>query len=383
MEYTAQAASPYADGEVKLTINDSAVTMTALFDTVDIPYAEINSLNLADYIVTIKADSANHTFSKMGNWCQPFYDTLYDAYNSAVLRSLFITGAPLLKATGDYSYTEHGSVTSGASSVYVYENSVVSLPPDLGARRVPLCFVNGMDKGDFELTLRLDTGESYTYSKLGYDSATFADQIEKQIRALREKTMTAVKEIDTALTAVQASRLAKLMPEGAAAPIGLLGDIAPSFVKALENKISETRAVESYKVFKELCGPLRIWAGFRKNEITDVEQDPYLLWLIAPSPDGQFAAVEFAEADAATFVYRTDGDFNAFAGQLNRALEAIDFRREVIRLSDDELRRPVNADYYMAAKRTAALQFVRANFKGRVIHSGVEAWTRKLTDLFV
>jgi hypothetical protein len=151
----------------------------------------------------------------------------------------------------------------------------------------------------------------------------------------------------------------------------------------LEAKIAATRAADSYAAFKELCDPLRIWIGFRKNEAGEaLPPDPYLLWLIVPSPDGQSAAVEFAEADSATFVYRTGGDFVGFARQLNRALEAISFKREAIRLSDEELRKPENADYYMAAKRTAALRFVRANFAGRVIHASPESWRRKLITLW-
>ena len=111
-------------------------------------------------------------------------------------------------------------------------------------------------------------------------------------------------------------------------------------------------------------------------------QDPYLIWMIAPSPDGQYAAVEFAEANSATFVYRTNGNFTGFAMQLNRALEAISFKREVIRLTDEELLKAENTDYYMAAKRTRALQFIRANFIGRIIHSGVDAWKKKLCDMW-
>jgi len=61
----------------------------------------------------------------------------------------------------------------------VYPNSVVTLPADLGARRVPLCFVSGIDKGDYELTLKLNTGETYTYTKLGYDTAPLTNAIEK------------------------------------------------------------------------------------------------------------------------------------------------------------------------------------------------------------
>jgi hypothetical protein len=249
-----------------------------------------------------------------------------------------------------------------------------------------------MDKGYYELTLRLDTGESYTYAKLGYDTAPIETAIEKQIRALREKSLAAVKELDPTLTAAKASGIAKLMPEGAAAQLGRLAALSPSFAAALERKIAETRAAEYYKAFKALCDPAQIYVGFVKNEVTEgiaadgeinaPPPNPYLFWLIAPSPDGQFAAVEFSEADTATFVYKTGGDFEAFTRQLNRALEAIAFKREVIRLSDEELRKPENADYYMAAKRTAALQFVRANFAGRVIHSNPEAWKKKLTEIW-
>jgi hypothetical protein len=239
------------------------------------------------------------------------------------------------------------------------------------------------------------------------------------------------------MTTVQASRIAGLMLEGAAAPIGQLAAITPSFVSALEAKLKNTRAAESYGIFKEMCDPAEIYIGFRKNETgadsaggqsitegmqsvfsgeaaavydgmadgaTDADSegsgyegsghddtghddaetvlpDPYLLWLIVPSADGQHAAVEFAEANSATFVYKTGGSFDGFARQLNRALEAISFKREVIRLSDEELRKVENTDYYMAAKRTAALRFIRSCFTGRVIHSSVESWKRKLMEL--
>jgi hypothetical protein len=396
----------------------------------------------------------------MGEWAERFYDALVDTYNNAVLRSLFVSGKPIVTACGGYSLcecapTRHFELDSESQSMgseiavqarnynvtvfaqrdapmQVYENAVVALPPDLSARRVPLCFVGGMEKGDYALTLKLDTGESYTFSKLGYDTAPVEAAIEKQIRALREKALATVKEIDPTLRLAQASQLAKLLPEGAAAQFGQITAIAPSFVAAIESRLAETRAADSYKAFKELCDPASIYVGFRKNETTDSvagalpdmggiggmlgDQSladsltgggnplaalsglagnepnpdagepeppaPYLFWLIAPSPDGQFAAVEFAEADSATFVYRTGGDFAAFAKQLNRALEAINFKREVIRLTDEELRKPENADYYMATKRTAALQFVRANFAGRVIHSSADSWKRKLMELW-
>jgi len=412
IEYTAQLVSPRINGEVKLVITDKALVINSLFDTEEAPFAEINALSLADYAVKVKADAGVYVFSRLGNWCQPFYDLLCEAYNKAVLRSLFVKEEPIITVKGNYNYTEAATDIDGAAPIHVYDNSVVILPTDLGARRIPLCFTNDLQKGDFELTLKLDTGESYTLAKLGYETAPFADAVEKQIRALRERTIAAAKEIDASLSVIQASQIAKLAPQGAAVSFEQLNGIAPSFTAALEEKIKDTRAAEGYETFKEISDPAKIRIGFRKNEgmfdgaaegtavgsiegltdgtaeltpdgtSDDTQPEPYLLWLIAPSPDGQFAAVEFAEENSATFVYKTRGDFDGFAMMLNRAIEAIDFRREVIRLSDEELRKPENADYFMASKRTAALRFIRSNFVGRVIHSSPDAWKRKLKEFW-
>ena len=411
IEYTAQAVSPIVNGEVKLSISEAGLAASALFDVAQIPFAEIKGLVFDDYVVAVETDDGDYCFSKMGNGGRSFYDELFGAYNRAVLRSLFIKGSPLLTACGDFTtagapWDEKAEMTQNVP-VHVYENCIAALPPNLGARRVPLCFASGMEKGGFGLTLKLDTGESYAFTKLGYDAAPFTDAVEKQIRALREKSLATAKEIDPSLTVAQASQIAKLAPLGAAAPIGRIAAIAPSFAEALSAELAKTRAAETYKEFVQMSGAEQIYVGFRKNEKSETDEEggadeacgadetcgadeaqpeapasPFLLWLIAPSPDGQYAAVEFAEADSATFVYRTGGDFGGFARQLSRALEAIDFKREVIRLTESEIMRPENSDYYMASRRTAALQFVRSNFVGRAIHSSPEAWKRKVRELW-
>lgn len=395
IEYTAQTASPLVNGEVRLTISETALTVFALPDIIEVPYAKIKALSLANYVITAKTSDGDYAFSRMGGWTQSFFDALCDAYRKAALRSLFLQGSPLLITSGDCHYTENSTVIRRpATAIHVYENCIATLPPDCSARRVPLCLVNHIHKGDYELTLQLSgisdghTGDSYTYAKLGYDTAPFADTVEKQIRKLQDKTLAAVKEIDPSLSISQASQLAKLMPEGVAAPLGRLAAAAPSFVAALEEKLSATCAAETYAICQTLCDPAQIFIGFRKNEtgragnLTEITTDPYIIWFIVPSPDNRYAAVEFAEADTATFVYRTDGDFSGFAQQLNRALEAISFKREVIRLTDTELLKPENADYLMASDRTAALRFIRGHFIGRIIHSGIDTWKSKLTELW-
>ena len=393
VKYSANVKSPLVNGDVKLEIQTNKMIVSSVFDAIEIPFAEIISLSLDNYVVTIKADSGDYVLTKLGNWCQPFYDTLYGEFKKAVLRALFVKESPAAIAECVYEYDEKGMKGSRSAAAHVYGNSVVALPPNLMARRIPLCFVNGMEKGNFELTLKIDADETYKFGRLGYAFDPFVGAVEKSIRDLREKTFANVMDIDYSLSTVQASQLAKMMPQGAAASIAQITAVAPSFAAALESKISKTRAAEPYNVFKTMCDPASIFVGFRKKDAFDEEasagadkdkeknDDPYVLWMIVPSPDGQTATVEFAIEGTATFVYRTGGDFNVFAKQLNRALEAINFRREAIWIADAELRKPEYADYYMAAKRTAALQLVRSNFKGRVIHTTPEAWERNLKAL--
>lgn len=413
VEYTAQATAGEITGEVRLSVQADALVITALFDTAEIPYARITALTPQDYGVTVATDQGVYRFVRMGLEGAPFYDTLVAAYNRKVRKALFVSTAPLLTAHGDYRYEEYGVRAHGNAPFEVHDDCVLILPPNDDARRVPLCFVTAMENADYTLTLRLGPDESYTFARLGYDTEPFAAVLEKQLRALRAKALQAVKQIDCSLAPAQASAIAKLMPDGVAAPMGQLTALAPSFGAALEAEIAASRSAQEYTVLKTICDPAQIYVGIKKRfaEGADESAGPAaaderrtvpeetvpeetappgaqekmpaenMLWLIVPGANGSTAAVEFAVAEgeaAATFIYRFDQDFAAFARAFNRALEAIAFKREVIRLSAAELLKPGHADAAMAVRRNAALRFVRNSFAGRVIHASPAGWKRNL-----
>lgn len=404
MEYTGQVNSPQINGEAALCVEENGLALAALFDAHRIPYADVNAFEIRDYAVHIATEAGAFIITRLGNACEPFYDELYAAYNKKVRKALFVNGTPLLKAKGEYRYTENGATAKGSAPIEVYGDCILILPPNTQARRVPLCFVTAVEKGDFALTLRLDPGESYMFSRLGYDTAPFEDVLTKRLHALRKKVQENVKALDPALGPAQASLIARLMPEGLAARMGELAAAAPSVVLALEEKVKESRSAESYAVLKTVCAQEQIWVGIRKSfgkwadaktdtpgeegafdEPEDLAgpdgEEKTMVWMIAPGEKGGVAAVEFAvsgDESAATFVYRFEGGFEAFARAFNRAVEAIGFKREVIRLSDAELNRPEYSEYAMAVRRNASLGFIRRSFAGRVIHSSPERWKRGL-----
>jgi len=386
--------SAFLRGEAAVTTEKNELTAVSAFDTAAIPYADITAFEARDWAVHIQTDHGPVKIARLGREWEHLYEKLYAAYNKKVLSALFVEGGPLLETEGEYRAEENGRVLSGRAVLQIYDNCVCVLPPDENARRIPLCFLDDMRQAGFELTLTLDTGERCGFIRLGRVTDPFEACVTRQLHKMREKTLAVVQQLDPSLPAMQAAAVAKRLPEGVAAPLGQLEAIAPSFAAAVEGKIRESRAAGSYEIFRELCDPAQICVGLKKQfargsggaeggGVSDAAEnggptEELMLWMIAPGKNGRTAAVEFGEADAATFLYSFACGWEAFRQSLNRALEAIAFRREGIRLRDEELLLPQYDTYKMAARRNAALQFVRGCFAGRVIHATPESWRREV-----
>lgn len=61
---------------------------------------------------------------------------------------------------------------------------------------------------------------------------------------------------------------------------------------------------------------------------------------------------------------------------LNRAMEAVQLRREVISLSEEEL--AFRHDIRIMIERTPAIKKLRGLFLGRVIHRSAESWKKRV-----
>ena len=414
IEYKGHVKSTYISGEIKVKLDDDGVIIASLMDFYKINYADFNSLSLNDYAVTICTDDGETILSHMGNWCEPLYKEMYAGYNKKVSKALFVKDDPIIAVGGEYSYEEYGNSRSGSGIFQVHENGVLILSPDTNARFIPFCFLTEIAKGNYDISLKIDEDEVYTLSKLGQNLDPFLSAIEKQIHEMQEKSLEEVTAIDKKLPMPKAIAIARRMPKGVMTSIGKLSDISSSFVETLEEKIKD-KAFDAYGVLKKISIDDSIYVGFKKNEssTTDIsaaisgvigdlapnvaqegepsveeaepQQDEYNIFIIAPSKDNKACAVEFfgdKDDSAATFIYRFDESFETFAKKLNKALVAIDFKREVIRLSDEELKSVEHMDYRMAVKRNAALRFVRSKFVGRAIHRSIDSWEKKVLELF-
>lgn len=366
-------------------MGDDELCCITLFDEYAFAYTDIISIEIANYKLIVKAEQNTLAIAQLGFQLTPAFEQLYKKYNAKVLKAFFIDESPLLEINGEYRYSDDSGAAEGTAAIKLYKRCLCILPPNDGGRRIPLCFVRSIDKGNYQIKLTLDTGETYELLRLGWETESFESKLNECMKTIRQNAMDAANAVDPTLGAMQSSQIAKLMPEGVAASMGALFSISPSFSSAIEEKIKNSRAAETYLHFKEVCDPKEIMVGTKSYLAEEDQKD--ILWIVAPKlkDNGGVAALEMAlseDSSAATYVYRFSGGWEAFAMRLNHAIEAINFRREVIFLSNEELERKENALYKMSVRRTASLQFLRRSLTGRVIHRTLESWKKDLNTRF-
>lgn len=404
-EFEGFVECPLFSERANVTVDDENLQISALFDQLAIPYKELTAFKAHSCRVELETKIGVIYISQLGNACEWFYNALYDAYNKRVLEALFVEGSPCLETNGILQAEENGDEIHENAVIRLYDDCICSLPPNENARRIPLCFINGMAGAEYGVTLTLITGESYTFSKLGYHAGYFEQCLTDKLRRLRERNLKWIKGVDDTLTMTQASAVSKLMQEGVAAPIGVLHSIAPSFVAELEKIIDDSRLKDTYPVLKQICGAHRLFIGLKPadakesgttvaeagasaaTDLNDKEEKAAnpVLWLIASDESQRTAAVELALPDdeaAATYFYRVQGDWRRFSYLIDRGMEAVGFRREPISLPDDKIAAKKHTGYAMAIKRTQSLRLIRSRFAGRAVHSSVDRWRMEVEKYF-
>ncbi len=372
------------NGDAVITLEEDSIIFDKAGKSLVVPYADIDSFSVQNYRLLINAETYSVMVSQMGRDADVLCEKLWDAYNARTLKAFFVQSAPQFEAQGEYSYSDDGGQSRGVAKIKLFENCLCILPPTSDARRVPLCFMTEPVMTNYSIKMALDTDETYEVIRLGDRTKRLLELINQNMMKIHNNAVATVKAIDGDLNARQASDIARLVPDGAAARMSALQAIAPSFIKASETKIAASRAADTYAYFKEICAIDSLYTGI-KTGLSDTEEEADIIWVTAIKElDGAgTAAVELAlgeEDSAATYIYKFKSDQTSFFKRLNHAIEAIAFHREVISMPDAELKLEQNALYAMAVKRTGALRFLRSCFAGRAIHRTLDSWKSSINE---
>ena len=193
----------------------------------------------------------------------------------------------------------------GRGRIALYPDAVCVLPYTTRSVRIPLCYTDEIRHEGYAIHFLMRGGRAYSVSKMGYDTHPFAE------RAMRAAELTKKKR-------AQALKAAALS--------------APFTHKGLFRTLS----------------PEQYWN--------------------AALGDGVCALELFTGEDAATYLYRFTEPQEKFLRKLEEACEAMGTHREIIRLTDEELRQKPLCR--MSLERMEAVRFLRARSAGRLIHAG-------------
>lgn len=386
--------------DVKISLTENEVVISALFDHLILPYSEITSFTFENNRVSVQTEELSVCFSRMGQQAEWLYDKLSVAYNDAVLKALKVSGECLFEADASFALKENGAELSENGKIHLYEDCICLLPSNENARRIPLCFVKSMKKGDYSVTLILSEREQYTISKMGRELDYFEHLFVQSMRKLQDKTAAWHRELAPNLRTLQLSASAKLMPYSTAASLKELMQSAPELAKALQAEIKRSRIAKTFPWLKALSVDDSLAIGAKPAPLkeegeelpaeevsdesaeTETKEEPTpILWVAAPDKEKRIVAVELALADnesAATYLYRISGEWKDFSMQIDRALEATSFERELITISEEKLCLPEKAQVRILIRRTPSLQLLRKCFMGKAIHSSQERWIKDI-----
>lgn len=324
----------------------------------------LSAVEAGGYRVTLRHHAGDIVLSMIGHLYEDFARNLIGAFNEIVFRESLMSETVHYETKGQY--VSPAGETSPAV-FRVCETALVVLPQTHALARIPFCLMEKVTAEPYRFTVTDRQGHSHVLQKLGTHTDDFLREFHRREAELVRLTREKLSEIAPASDA-----LARLMLEGLVTPLTQIRAVSAPFAEALEAWLSALIPGE-YGYLKSVSEALAV--GVKRGLMGSLTGESIVL--LAPA-GGKAVMESLGEAAAATYVFDMgETPWAAFLPLFNESMLAVNFRREPIYMSDDALAR--NEAYAGAVRRCPALRQLRAQYAGRVAHSGFEAWARALT----
>lgn len=411
-------------------------------ETLSMSLRDILTIDAGDYKLHLTLTSKEKlTFSNLGHRYEDFLSALSGARNEVILKDMLMhetlkkpgveADLVLIDETGKERY-------KGAGEARLYETALVVIPEKAEIVRIPFSDITETRDQDWTLTITTEFGEKLVLSKMGRETDPFKKMLSDLTNQLAAKVQTSLKALLPKTDPATIRRVAQLMKEGRAAKRSDVESVSPQLWKDLEKKLAVAGMKQEYDFLSSLAQPTKLCIGLKRGLLGALTGE-YLWFLIpiystnpkdpgnaialeagsegeeAPKAQRPTKAGEATEEDEAaeeeevaektdapgkgkraTYFFRivsrrdypnfkkTEDLHRAtddFISKANRALVAINFRREPIYLPDERLEEPRYQKYLFSIEKLPALQMLRCHFIGRVIHSSPDQWKKDVTDL--
>ncbi|MDG6922007.1 MAG: hypothetical protein JRN67_01785 [Nitrososphaerota archaeon] len=376
----------YFDGGTKIEESECRLTLTGdsvLIDSAQGAHYEFHYRELSkivefpsEYLVRVSlADDISFCLDYLGTKYSDFLDHLYELRNDQLEQDLLIQeGEASFSTKGKITFSNTSGPSQGEARIY---KTRLAFFPKVGE---PVCLrFSDISSFKFEdyVAEFLTSGvpaERITMSDLGDYFEAFQRSFTNANRLLLREISDLLKRGYPTISSSNLLRLSRRMMDGIPVPLRDIATLDPLFLKSIELQISsESEDLGKSLEYLYTIGNKQDSYIGAKRFVTD------FLYILIPMKAKNAVALETNETGHATYFFKA-GSENSIQ-EIASALREINFRREPVYLTDEDLLKPQYSKYLFSIQRINSLMVLRDRFIGRAIHGEFKAWKSQVEEL--
>jgi hypothetical protein len=307
-----------------------------------------------------------------------------------------------LEEMGRYTGTAALNGPPAPAEIRLYKSNIAVLPLDGPAIQWRLAEVDAVsfDEATYSITLE-SPGERLTIAKLAKKTDQFRGNLDAAVGDLRTHQAEALHTTFPFLDPDCLQRLLEAMPEGRSVSLSALQAIHPKLPDALVAHAVDEHLRPYFDALRKRSASDSPMTGFKfirpdEEDATEEGDQPkaeesapaadgkedrqaLFFWFFFPLPGGRVAWEATTGSGRATYFFDAPPPVDQAIAHLTRGLALVNFRREPVYLSDESLEQEQRfRRYAIGCRKLPELRALRAAFRGRAIHTSLEAWTAQL-----
>jgi hypothetical protein len=313
-----------------------------------------------------------------------------------------------LQEVGRYTGTVALHGPAAPAEIRLYGSNIAVLPLDGLPAQWRLAEVDAVsfDEATYSVTLA-SGGERLTIAKLAKKTDQFRGNLEGAMDALRTHQAEALHATFPFLDPDQLQRVLEAMPEGRSVPLAALRAIHAKLPDALIARTVDAPLRPYFDALRARSAGDSLMTGFKfirpddeksgeESETGEAaaaataetpgsetpgneEKQPLFFWFFFPLAGGRVAWEATTGSGRATYFFDAPAPVDQAIARLTHGLALMNFRREPVYLPDESLeQQPRFRRYAIGCRKLPDLRTLRAAFRGRAIHTTLEAWTAQV-----
>jgi hypothetical protein len=307
-----------------------------------------------------------------------------------------------LEEVARFSATAGLNAPPAPAEIRLYKSNIAVLPLDGAPLQWRLAEVDSVSFNEATYAVTLESaGDKLTIARLAKKTDEFRGNLDGALGDLRTHEAEALHNTFPFLDPDRLQQLLQAMPEGRSVPLSGLKGIHAKLPDALIAHAVDEPLRPYFDTLRKRSVGDGLMTGFKfirpdedkggavseqsagQQAAPDApgkdDKQALFFWFFFPLPGGRVAWEATTGSGRATYFFDAPPPVDEAIKHLTRGLALIHFRREPVYLSDESLEQQQRfRRYAIGCRKLADLRTLRAAFKGRAIHTSIEAWTSQL-----